>query len=279
MKIAQEFNIPCRIAHAHIAIDKINLLSIIAKKESFKETVKKIIKLQLKKKVSRYATHYFTCGKKAGEWLFGKQVTLTLMPNAIATQNFKFSPEVSTKYRAIENLEGSIIIGHVGRLDSQKNHSFLLHILAELCKKNIQFHLVIVGEGPLKSKLVLESEKLQINERVHFLGLRTDVAQLYQMFDYFVFPSFYEGLPVTLIEAQAAGLKVLASDTITKETKLTNNLEFLTIKDPPATWANKILEIGNYKRRDTTDEIINGKYDIVSNCNAITKFYLDQKSS
>jgi len=274
LKIAKEFKIPCRIAHAHIAIDKLSLFSIISQKENLKETAKKIIKLRLKKKVARHANHYFTCGKKAGEWLFGKQFPLTLMTNAIDAKSFRFDENVSLKYKSIENLKGKTVIGHVGRLDIQKNHSYLLQILRELGEQNTQFHLVIVGEGPLKKKLMLECESLKISERVHFFGLRTDVSQLYQMFDFFVFPSFYEGLPLTLIEAQAAGLMVLASDTITKETKLTDNVNFLSITNPPSTWANKILEIGNYKRRDTTNEIIVGKYDIISNAHEIANFYL-----
>ncbi len=117
---------------------------------------------------------------------------------------------------------------------------------------------------------------MAIDNNVHFLGVRADVPELFQMFDVFVFPSFYEGLPVTLIEAQAAGIKVFASDSITNEVSLTDDIEFLSIDKPAEHWASKILEIDASIKNSNTQKIGKGDYDIVSNTQKIQEFYKEQ---
>ena len=112
--------------------------------------------------------------------------------------------------------------------------------------------------------------------KIKFLGVKSDIPELCQMMDVFLFPSFYEGLPVTLVEAQAAGLKILASDNISKEVCLTDNIQFFSIKETADFWANKILKLNPVKKTDQTTHIVKGQYDIVSNTNKIQKFYLQQ---
>ena len=275
LKIAREFKIPCRIAHAHIAIDKVTVASLLSNKESLKENLKKIVKLRLKKKVKVHATHLFSCGKKAGDWLFG-DTPFTIMNNAIDTHTFKFNPTISETYKYNFHIKNEIVIGHVGRFVSQKNHVFLLKIFAALVKKYPSSILVLIGDGPLKKRIEDEAKQLAIYDKIKFLGVKADIPELCQMMDIFVFPSFYEGLPVTLIEAQAAGLKILASDTITKEVCLTDNIQFFSIKETADFWANKILQLNPVKKTDQTTHIVKGQYDIVSNTNKIQKFYLHQ---
>ncbi len=276
LKIAQEFSIPCRIAHAHIAIDDVTIGSFFSGKESIKETLKKAVKLQLKKKIHKYSTHRFSCGEKAGKWLFGAHTKFMMMNNAVDAQTFAYTEEISASYKKDLAIENKLVIGHVGRFSSQKNHSFLLKIFAALLKKNKDCKLVLVGDGPLRSKIEAEAKELSIFEQILFLGVRTDIPQLYQMLDIFVFPSFYEGLPVTLIEAQSAGLKVFASDTITSEVHLTDDIQFLSIEKPAAFWAEQILKIENINKSDNINRIIEGNYDIISNTKNIEHFYLQQ---
>lgn len=278
LKIAQEFNLPCRIAHAHIAIDTINFASIITQKEGLKEGLKKIIKLQLKKRIHQHASHCFSCGEKAGKWLFGKNTSFTTMNNAIDTSAFVYNRKDEADYKKLHNLEKSLVLGHVGRFTSQKNHSFLLKIFAALLRTGANGHLVLIGDGPLRNDLETEAKNLGIFNNVKFLGVRPDIPRLLQMLDIFVFPSFYEGLPVTLIEAQAAGLKIFASDTITKEVGLTGDIEFLSIEESAEFWANKILLENSFEKKDNREKIIRGGYDIVANTHKIQEFYLQQLS-
>ncbi|WP_378173671.1 glycosyltransferase family 1 protein [Aquimarina sp. SS2-1] len=276
LKIAKEFNIPCRIAHAHIAIDDVSFSSFFSQKESIKETFKKLIKLQLKKKVKKDATHLFSCGDKAGNWLFGNGTPFRTMNNAIDAKKFKYNPLIAKKYKEDFNLQNRLVIGHVGRFASQKNHTFLLKIFAAVIKQKPDCDLVMIGDGPLQKVMEKEAENLSISGNLHFLGVRADVPELFQMFDVFVFPSFYEGLPVTLIEAQAAGIKVFASDSITKEVSLTEDIAFLSIDKPAEYWAKKILEIDATIKNDNTEKIVDSNYDIVSNTQKIQEFYLEQ---
>lgn len=276
LKIAKEFNIPCRIAHAHIAIDDVSLGSLFSNKESIKETFKKLIKLQLKKKVKKDATDLFSCGDKAGNWLFGKDTSFTTMNNAIDTEKFAYNQSIAQQYKKEFDVEKNLVIGHVGRFASQKNHTFLLKIFKEVLQKKPTAVLMMVGDGPLRSVMEKEAAQLSIEKNVRFLGVRADVPQLFQMFDVFVFPSFYEGLPVTLIEAQAAGIKVFASDSITTEVSLTEDIEFLSIDQSPESWADKILAIDASIKNDNVQKIVEGNYDIVSNTLEIQEFYKEQ---
>ncbi|WP_271783556.1 glycosyltransferase family 1 protein [Aquimarina algiphila] len=277
LKIAREFKIPCRIAHAHTAFENIKLRNFIPNKENLTETVKKLIKFRLKKKVSTYATHRFSCGDKAGQWLFGENNDFYTMNNAIDTKKFIHNPETDKKYRKELNLEDKVIIGHVGRLNNAKNHSYLLRIFANIIEERPDCVLVLVGNGELQQSIEQEIDDLGIQDRVKMLGVRSDIPELLQMMDVFVFPSFYEGLPVTLIEAQAAGLKILASDTITQEVKLTDDIEFVSIQKPTSFWVNKIFNALSYEKQDNSDKISEAGYDIVSNTEKIQSFYLNNK--
>lgn len=274
LKIAREFKIPCRIAHAHIAIDKVTILSLLKGKENIKESIKKIIKLQLKRNVNKYATHYFSCGEKAGQWLFGANSAFKTMNNAIRTDDFTYSSTIANEYKKEFNINEAFVIGHVGRFSSQKNHMFLLQTFAKVVTLIENSYLVLVGDGPDRKKIESEARRLGILDKVLFLGVRADIPQLYQMFDIFVFPSFYEGLPVTLIEAQAAGLMIIASNTITTEVRLTENIKLLSLDDSADLWAKTIVENKKYERKSHKKEIAKGGYDIVSNTLKIQEFYI-----
>ncbi len=277
LKIAREFKIPCRIAHAHTAFENIKLRNFIPNKENLTETVKKLIKFRLKKKVSTYATHRFSCGDKAGQWLFGENNDFYTMNNAIDTKKFTHNPETDKKYRKELDLEDKVIIGHVGRLNHAKNHSYLLRIFANIIEEKPDCVLVLVGNGELEQAIEQEIDNLGIQDQVKMLGVRSDIPELLQMMDVFVFPSFYEGLPVTLIEAQAAGLKILASDTITQEVKLTDDIEFVSIQKPTSFWVNKLFDALSYEKQDNSNKIAKAGYDIVSNTEKIQSFYLNNK--
>ena len=276
LKIAQEFKIPCRIAHAHIAIDSVSLKTIQSYKEGPKEILKKVIKNRLKNKIHNYSTHQFSCGNKAGEWLFGEDSCFFTMNNAIETKNFVYNSSVSEALKKQNNVDNDLVIGHVGRFTTQKNHSFLLKIFKSLLKEKPDSSLVLIGDGPLRSEIEDEANNLGIIDKTQFLGVKENVHELFQMIDVCVFPSFYEGLPVTLIEAQAAGVKTIGSDAITKEVAITNDIHFLSLDTSAEKWALKIKEISNYTRKNNLKSIVDAKYDIKKNVEEIEAFYLKE---
>ena len=151
---------------------------------------------------------------------------------------------------------GKIVFGNVARFKKQKNHEFLIDIFAEIHKMNQNTVLILVGQGELEENMKEKVAKLGLDDCVEFLGARNDVPTLLKDFDVFLLPSLFEGLPLVGIEAQAAGLPVLAADTVTKELNITGNVEFLSLEKPAKFWAEKIIDIVNdFSRRDMTEAV------------------------
>jgi len=275
LKIAQEFGIPVRIAHAHTASPKVKLQDFFNKRDAI-EALKILVKLQLRKRIHTYTTHCFSCGEKAGKWLYGEKSNFKTINNAIDAANFSYNEAVANTYKQENNLTEQLVVGHIGNFTEPKNHSFILDVFNEVLQLHTKSRLVLIGDGPLKPEIVAKANELNITDQVLFLGVRTDIPNLCKMLDVFVFPSFYEGLPVTLVEAQAADLKIFASDTITNEVKITDKLEFLSINASPKLWAKKIVENYPYQRTDTKQMVEKNGYDIKQNAIELEEFYVHQ---
>lgn len=199
-----------------------------------------------------------------------------IINNAIDVAAYSYDPEKRIEMRQKLGLENELIVGHVGRFNPQKNHPFLLDIFAALPKKEPDAVLLLAGGGEDMTKIQAKAQILGIAERVRFLGVRSDVADLMQAMDVFVFPSLYEGLPVTMVEAQAAGLPCLISDKIPPECILTNGLvDVLPLSAEPKTWAATILEKKNFPRSDRRSEIAAHGFDITTEAVKLQKFYLE----
>ncbi len=275
LKVAKKYNIPVRIAHSHLAVEPFILKKILKKNTDVRATVKDATQSLIRHNVPKFATHYFSCGEKAGQWLFGKRNGVTIINNAINSKKFAFDTEMSSSIKADLNITNKKVIGHVGRFNEQKNHFFLIRVFNEILKKNKNCVLMLIGDGNLKSAIEQEAEKLGISESILFLGVRKNIPELLQAFDVFLFPSLYEGLPVTLIEAQASGLNIVTSDTVTQEVNITNQTSFLSLKDPLEKWADITIASLDYNRMDTTDQIKKGGYDIYENAKNLQEFYLN----
>jgi glycosyltransferase involved in cell wall biosynthesis len=138
--------------------------------------------------------------------------------------------------------EGAFVVGHVGRFENQKNHKFLVEIFFEVQKRKTDAILILIGDGSLKAEVGEQIERLGIMDKVHFLTNRSDMPDILNAMDVFLLPSYYEGLPVSLIEAQAVGLRCVVSDTITDECYLTNKVTPLSLNAPIEDWCTAILE-------------------------------------
>lgn len=263
LKYAQKYGIACRIAHSHIADLGIDY--------------KYLFRLFGKIFVKKYATEKFTCGKDAGIFLYGKHNDFTVFNNAIDSEKFKYNSESRTQIRHKLGLENKYVIGHVGRFGAQKNHTFLIDVFNEILSREKNSILVLVGDGPLRFAMEDKAKKLQINDKVLFLGLRSDIPELLQAFDVFLFPSLFEGLPVSIIEAQAAGLPCILSDTIDNKTAITPNVKFVSLSADIQTWVETLLSFKNFVRQDTSEYIIKANYDIHNNAKWLEEFYLANK--
>lgn len=205
---------------------------------------------------------------KAAEYTFGKRNVkkgkVNFLQNGLAVDDFTFNEGSRNNLRKEFNLEDKFIIGHIGRFQIQKNHKFLIDVFGEILKQKENAHLVLVGgNGEL-----LEETKAYVTESgldgcVTFLGNRSDVNQLLSAFDMLVFPSLYEGMPNVVIEAQAAGLPCLISDTITPDADITGLVEYYPLEKSAKEWADEaIVHASRFERRGYKEEFYTAGYDI-----------------
>jgi glycosyltransferase involved in cell wall biosynthesis len=205
---------------------------------------------------------------EAVEYVFGKGCVKSgkaqLLRNAIDLDHYRFDAEGRERVKAELGITGKTVIGHVGRFNAQKNHKFLLSIFAEIKKRQPDSVLLLVGKGELQQDVRQQAQHLGIDDSVIFAGVRSDIPQVMSAMDVFVFPSFFEGMPNTVIEAQATGLPCVIADTITREANITGLVQYLSLDTPPEQWAEQALAAVTCSRKDTISDFINNQYDIQS---------------
>lgn len=269
LSIAKKYGVKKRYVHSHIAYQN------ISKAKRFVDTIFLAYSKVL-------ATQLFACGQDAGKYMWGEKAVssgrVRIMRNAVDTTAFQFDDNTRRKYREELKLVDKKVLGIVGRLDYQKNHDFLLEVFAEIEKTNPdEYKLLIVGRGPYEERLIEKTKTLDITRNVEFMGIRSDVNKLLNAVDAFILPSFYEGLPVVLVEAQANGVIEIASDTITKEMAVTDLITFLSLKQDAKEWAEIICrEVNRGVEREKYAAVVceNG-YDIAFESQKMQEFYLN----
>ena len=229
----------------------------------------------LNKDVSSKAAFKFACSNAAGEWMFGKEKDFKVINNGIDLDKFRFNDKVRENIREKLNFTDRKVIGHIARFNKQKNHTFLVDIFNKLLKTNENYLLVLAGIGELREDIEKKVRDFSIEDKVMFLGSIGYVNELLQSIDIFILPSLYEGLAVSTIEAQAAGLKCLLSENIDKNSKVTDLVEFVPIDKGVEPWVEAILNVGDYKRVDTSSKIKEAGFDIKETADTISKFYLN----
>lgn len=266
---AKSAGIPVRIAHSHSTTNK-------------KEKKKNILKQVLRPFSKIFATDYMCCSELSGRWLFGNKEYLKgnvyLLNNAIDVDKFKYDENIrKQKRRELKIDDNTLVIGHIGRFVEQKNHRFLIDIFNYIHMKNENSILLLAGQGPLMNEIKEKVKKLQLDKYVKFLGQRNDVNELYQVYDVFILPSIYEGLPVVGIEAQATGNLCFFSDEMTRETKIIDTTVFISLKEDAKEWANKIVEESKrYKKCNITHQITAYGFNIKDAVSKLEKYYYNK---
>lgn len=229
-----------KIIHTHVRSTASIYLKIAKKKglitiahshsTSSGKGIKAFIKTIFQLRLRVYADYCLGCSQKANVWLYGSKIANSskayIFKNSIDLNNFLFDENIRDKIRNEYGIgKEDIVIGHVGRMVPVKNHEFIIDIYQEFYKQHEKSKLLLVGDGNLKEKLENKVESLQLENKVIFTGEKNNVNEIMQAMDLFLMPSFYEGFPVTLVEAQATGLKCLISKNITDDVCLTNLVE------------------------------------------------------
>ena len=267
LPIAKAAGVPLTIAHARSAgVDP-----------GLKGAMTRFLRRNLGKK----ADVCLTCSRLAGEAVFGKKMVeagrVTTVPNAIDAREFAFSEKKRKQKRTELGIgEQEFVIGHVGRFGHMKNHAFLLDVFAEICRKVPDSRLLLVGEGGLMDSVREKATSLGLSDRVIFTGNQAQVADFYMAMDFFVFPSIFEGLPGSVIEAQAAGLRCLVSDSVTDEVLITPLAQAHSLSDKASVWAQNVLERRSYEREQMEQAIKEAGFDVSDQVKFLEKLYLQE---
>lgn len=265
---AKKYGIPIRIMHSHNSQIRGNNLHYITH-------------FLGKFAISHLATHFYGCSDKALDWMYkytGVRDKAIMINNGIDVFKFKYDQNKRVESRkTLGCKEDDFIIGHVGRFAPAKNHTYLIDIFRELLKIDGKYKLLLIGVGDLQKDIKEKAKREGVYDSTKFLGLREDTDVLYQAMDVFVMPSFFEGLPVVLVEAQASGLPIICSDRISKMSKMSDNLQMLSISESPQVWASTINETHrNINRSNAYENIIKYGYDINTIASNLCETYSGQ---
>jgi glycosyltransferase involved in cell wall biosynthesis len=268
LKMAKKYKVPFRIVHSH-GMDP----TLIKRQWLFYNfyTLPTIRKL---------GTHFFACSNQAAKQLFDKSIynenRFNVFPNSINAGDFTFDINKRVQIREKLKLNNFFVIGHVGNFSRVKNHDFILEVFKDVYKKNKNARLLLVGGGTLEDEIKKKVNDMNLDHAIKFMGIRNDVQNLMQIMDVLLFPSLYEGLPVTLIEAQAAGLNCIVSDTITRETEITDHIQYISLNKPSSYWANIVLNSSLLENRNKSlNSIVSAGFDINTAVIQLENIYLN----
>ena len=257
--------IKIRISHSHlIYIDK-----------TLKDKIKhKIYKLLIK----IFSTNYMACSEAAAIDLYGTTKNVYILKNAIDLKKFTPNSNIRNEYRnLLKYKDNEIVICNIGRMEEQKNQLFLVDIFNELVKINTHYRLLMIGAGSLEERIKSRISNYKLEKKVQILSSRDDINKILQATDIFLLPSFYEGLGIVLIEAQAAGLICFTSKSVVpQEAKVTNLLHFISLDKSCKAWAKDIEKNyeNNTAKKQNYKEITAKGYNIIEESKKLNKYYM-----
>ena len=261
LKIAKKFGIKNRIIHSHNSKHRDNFLRISL------HYLNRLL-------IHKYATEFWGCEQAALQWFYPKAIQdkAKLIPNAIDVSKYEFSFSERNEIRKSLGLTDEFVIGHVGRFHEQKNHSFIIEVFKSFHTKSPNSKLILVGAGEDEEKIKNKVRELGIMSSVYFVGKQSNMSAWLSAFDLFFFPSLYEGFSLSLLEAQANGLPILANSSVVPETmKINDNLITVSLEEKLEKWVKVMQRISNgsvvREEADMVVKIRKAGYDIVEQAN------------
>lgn len=229
--------------------------------------------------VELYSTNRLSCSHAAAKWLYTKSIyknkKYQVINNGIDLSGFSYDENLRTVKRQELGIENSFVVGHVGRFSHPKNHMFLMKIFNIIQSREPSAILLLVGDGELKSIIEKKAHDLGLRDKIMFMGVRDDISDLLQTMDVFVFPSIYEGLPVSLIEAQATGLPCVISDAITEEVMITDHIKKLSLNIDAEQWGDMALEYKDIvERKEYNKELNQAGFNISTTVKVLEDLYM-----
>ncbi len=266
MPIAKKNGVKCCISHSHSTHGKKGLMGVVTD--------------ILQKPIYKHATDFFACSEAAKKWFYPEDMIkagkVKVIANAVDAARFRFNPETRERMRKELDLGDSLAVVCIARFRQEKNHTFLIDVLKEMLKTKEDVVFVFAGDGPCEDEVKKKAKDLGVYEHIRFLGMRPDVPDILQASDVFTLASFFEGLPVTGIEAQASGLYCVASDGIPDEMNALDMVEYISLEKPVSYWAERIFAAGEKERKDTYEQLKASGYDIHTTVPWLQEFYLSK---
>ena len=240
--------------------------------------IERITKRFFSKLTKEQADYWFACSEKAANLLYGDDYKsyphYYEMPNAIDVKRFEFNENIRRRLREeLGVAKNEYLCGHAGTFSLPKNHTFLLDVFSEICKRDDNAKLLLVGEGVLRNAIEQKAKELGIYERIIFRQNLPNVNEHLMAMDLFIFPSLFEGFGMVSLEAQATGLNVIQSDNVPKDTHLTECVISLPLTEAPSVWADKALAMPHRDRKAINKAIVNTKYNLNDTITLICKVY------
>ena len=256
------------ILHSHIANHKLSTIKT------------RILNFIGEKIILRNDDNYLkvACSESAGKYMFEKfkNNKFIVLNNGINVQEFVYDSEKRKNIRNKLKINDSFVIGNIGRMVQQKNHTFLMEIFKNVLKEDSKSKLLLIGNGKLKSKIIEKAKSLDILKNIIFIDNTSDIQAYLSAMDIFVFPSLFEGLGIVLIEAQASGLNCLVTDSLPIEIDISDNLKRIALNKNPDEWAKNILLIKNEKvdRKKINDIVKKSNFDIKKSIKILESYYI-----
>lgn len=269
-KEARRHGVPIRICHAHNAPD--------FKHENLIQYIKLIPRYYFIRRIRHLTTDFFVCSHIAGVWLYGKkrQNKFVFMRNAIETAQFLYNSDEAKSVRQELGISNQRLICHIGRYNKQKNHSFLIDIFKEIHQLDSDSILLLVGDGELRKEIEDKVNRFNLQGNVRFLGVRDDVPRLLKASDILLFPSYYEGLSVVLVEAQATGIKCIVTNSLANETIICEDqMKLLSLQKSAKEWADFVLSEKSDRRENALEIMKEKGWDVGVNAKWLQDYYLN----
>lgn len=235
LKMAKKYGVSKIICHSHASKNMGSFFTLCMHKFN-------------RMRINYYIDSKVACSEIAADWFFGKNnKDVIILENAVDLSKYDPNPIKKEHMRKQLRIKENFVIGHIGRFSKEKNHKFLIELFSSLLEK-VDAHLVLCGDGELKEEVEEQIKSHNIENKVSILGIRDDVPDVLQAIDVFVFPSLFEGLPFALVEAQAAGVPCIVSNTVSSEANLTDIVEFISLEIPSEVWIKNIIKYKDYKK-------------------------------